>query len=204
MCMKGYYSLLYGSDIFCFQSAIVLHACEGADDFMRFFFPQKVMVCGGRSCKMILLFCWIIGSLCGAVVASGADSISSLVRACCDASVSTVGLLMVSFLPFLFSAVAVSFSLPWLLRLIALLKAFCFSFCAVIVLGEFGTAGWLCCLLLLFTDILTLPLLCRFQLRHCSAVCRFFLLVFCACLIWSLIVCMVDRSWVVPLLRDII
>lgn len=170
---------------------------------MRYLFPQKVIGCGGRSCKMILILIWCIGFTGGAVVAADAGNLTSLMRACCESGVSIVSLTLVPLFPFLLSAVAVYFSCHWLLYLTALAKMFSFGFCACAVTGAFGGAGWLIRSLLLFTDFCTVPVLCWFQLRYLSLCRRRFWADTFGCIFWFLGVCAVDRIWIVPLLRGI-
>lgn len=170
---------------------------------MYFFFPRKLIESGRRSCKMILIIFWCIGFAGGTVAAAGAGNLTSLMRACCDSSVSIVGLFLVPFFPFLISAVAVYFSLPWLLCLTALCKMFSFGFCTCAVAVGFAEAGWLICLLLLFTDLCTLPVLCWFQFRHSAGGRRILWKDVLCPIVWFLAVCAVDRIWIVPLLIDI-
>lgn len=166
-------------------------------------FPQKLIVCVRRSCKAILVLFWYIGFCGGALAAAAAGNLTSLMRAYCDSSVSIVGLLIVPFFPFLLSAVAVYFSCTWLLYSTALGKMFCFGFCACAVSGTFGNAGWLICLLLLFTDFFTMPVLCWFQLRYTDTNKKKFWTDVFICVFWFAAVCIADRIWIMPLLRDI-
>ena len=171
---------------------------------MNISFPLKLMEDGRRSCKMSLILCWLIGIWSGVLVAAGADDIVSLMRACCYASVSIVGLLFIPLFPFLISAVAVYFSLPRLLCFTAFMKSFFFGFCTCVVFKGFGTAGWLVWPMLQFTDLLTLPVLCRFQLRHFGVRSTGFCRDGIAATLWFLAVAAADWLWVAPLLRDII
>lgn len=82
--------------------------------------------------------------------------------------VSIVRLLVWNLLPCVFSAAAVIFSAPWLLILICFGKAFLFAYVSLCFACTFGSAGWLIWLLVLLPDILTLPLLYFYWLRHLS------------------------------------
>ena len=132
------------------------------------------------------------------------DNLASLMRACCDAGVSIVGLFLVPFFPFLISAVAVYCSTPLILYLTGLAKSFLFGFCACAVYTGSSGGGWLLCLLLLFTDLLTAPALFLFQLRcmydDSKNVLRFGVFA----VLWFMAVSAADYLWIVPLLRDII
>lgn len=167
-------------------------------------FPLKLMEVSRRSCKLFLILCWLIGLWCGIFVAAGADNIVSLMRACCDAGVSIVGLLFIPLFPFLISAVAVYFSLPWLLCLTAFFKSLLSVFCTCVIFRAFKGAGWLIWPMLQFTDLLTLPVLCRFQLRRICSQRTGFIREVAVSLGWFLAVALTDWLWVAPLLRDII
>lgn len=120
-----------------------------------------------RACVLYLAFSWCAGLLSGVFLASSAGSTSfPMMRAAVESRVSIVSLLVAGFLPFLFSAFAVSISQPMLLLPICFFKAFTFAFCAALVTAAFGSAGTLLRLLLLFSDSCTLPVLCWFCLRH--------------------------------------
>ena len=169
-----------------------------------FLFSQYSIASRCHSCKMILAFLWGIGFVCGCTCAASTDIFVSLMRACCVAGVSIVGLFFVPFLPFLISAAAVYYSAPLIVYLTGLWKSFLFGFCICAVWFCFSGGGWLVSLLLLFTDVLTVPTLFWFQ---CHAVINPGKTTFkCGILaiLWFAAVSAVDYFWIVPLLRDII
>ena len=98
-------------------------------------------------------------------IAAG-QSIFPLMRSTLSGSVSIVSLLCVTALPFLFSAVAVFLSGPQLLFPIAFGKAFFFSFFSLGTMAAFGSAGWMIRCLLMFSDLMGLPLLYYYWQRH--------------------------------------
>lgn len=171
---------------------------------MKRFYPQKLMGCRHCSCRFLLIACWCAGVAGGVLGASNTGSFLSLMRMCCESRVSIVNLLIIPCFPFLISAIAVYFDLYPILLLCAVFKLFCFSFCACITLLSFHSAGYLICILLLYTDILTTPVLCRFQwlgyLRGRVHFYRNTLL----CLLWFVGVCVSDYIWIAPLLREIL
>lgn len=108
----------------------------------------------------VLAFFWITGLLFGIwVYDSAEDSLLVLMRGVSQYTVSIVGLLCVTLLPFLLSAIAVFYSMPQLIFPICCLKGFLFSFVSVGVMQSFGSAGWLLRGLLLFSESTTMPLL---------------------------------------------
>ena len=115
----------------------------------------------------LLAFSWWLGIICGIVgYAAAGNSLYLLMRNSPYGTMSIVGLLGVSILPFLFSAFAVSISFPLLLYPICFSKAFLFSFVSFGVLHSYAGAGWLIRWLLLFSDTTGVPLLYCFWLRH--------------------------------------
>lgn len=108
---------------------------------------------------IFLAFCWCAGLLGGCILSRQTDQIHfSLMREAVNRSVSIVGLFAV-LLPFLISAIAVYFTQVWLIFPVSFLKAFSFAYVAASVTQAFGTCGWLIRLLLLFTDVCTVPIL---------------------------------------------
>lgn len=135
------------------------------DRFLHLILPS-------RSCKepSIYLACsFLTGLISGACIAAAASSsLFPTMRAATPGCVSISGLLLATLLPLLFSAFAVYIRQKWLLIPIAFSKAFLFAFLGVAFMSAFGSAGWLVRWLLMFSDILTLPLLCFFWLRAFS------------------------------------
>lgn len=117
--------------------------------------------------KAILAFSWSLGIVCGiwGYVSAG-NALYPLMRNSPCGTMSIVGLLGISVLPFLFSAFAVSISFPFLLYPICFCKAFLFSFVSFGVIHSYEGAGWLIRWLLLFSDTVGVPLLYCFWLRH--------------------------------------
>ena len=76
-----------------------------------------------------------------------------------DASFS---LLAVMLFPIVVSALIIYMDQPWLLLIIAFLKAFSFAYVSWILVSEFGSAGWLIQFLIMFSDCISLPLLWYF------------------------------------------
>lgn len=107
---------------------------------------------------LVLAFSWTLGLVLGLLCAESAgDAFASLVRAAGDSRVSIFGLLATVMLPFLLSAF--SSRGPWVIIVIAFLKAFLVCYTGYGVMMAFGGAGWLVRLLLLFSQCCTVPVL---------------------------------------------
>ena len=128
---------------------------------------SKTTILWRRTASRFLAISWFLGIALGCLAAETARSVLvDLIRRCVGAEQSIIGVLTVTALPFLLSAFAVSFSKPWLLLFISTCKAFSFSFCAWGICLAFGQSGWLVLFLLLFSDVLLVPLLYFYWLRH--------------------------------------
>lgn len=122
-----------------------------------------------RTCdrfRAYLAIVWILGLLAGVFSSvSAGDSLLPTMRAALYCGVSISGLLTVTLLPLLFSALAVYISKPFLLLPIAFSKGFLYAFWAGGILRLFGASGWLMKLLLLFGDAASLPILWWYWLK---------------------------------------
>ena len=153
-----------------------------------------------RIIRWFLVFAWSAGLFLGAFVFRFSGFTSSLMHGLLEDSVSIVSLFSVSFLPFLFSAFAVSIGLPWLLYPICFTKALCFSYVSAAIMAGFHCAGWLVRSLFMFSDLLSAPMLFLYGLRSIVHTGRFhlweFLVVFCT----LLLIGSIDYCFVSPFL----
>lgn len=144
-----------------------------------------------------LAFSWLSGLICGICAFSCAgNSAFSVMRGAFSGSVSIVGLLGVTVLPFLFSAFAVFISKPGLLLVASFGKAFLASYVSLAVMLAFGSAGWLIRWLLCFSSCAAAPLLYWYWLRYISGERKFsgfevFLLISLLIFIGSLDYCVI-------------
>ena len=111
----------------------------------------------------ILLFGYLIGTF---LSAETPVTFYTLMRSAASSPVSIVGSLISAFLPFLLAFVVVHCGKPALLYFILFCKAVALSHCSMCCHLAFGSGGWLVRLLLQFSDILLLPLLCRFAIHY--------------------------------------
>lgn len=157
-----------------------------------------------KGSTVLLAACWAGGFLSGGLFCVFCDhSFFSLMHRLPYCSVSIVGQILFPSLPFLFSAFAVFIAKPRLLLLIGFLKAFVFSLVSMSFVLSFGSSGWLLRLLLLFTDLCSMPLLFGYQRKclHASAVSGVELL---AALSLLILIGSVDCGYVLPFLADMI
>lgn len=122
-----------------------------------------------REGRWLLAFGWALGLICGyCLFLHTDDPVLSLMRTAVKCRVSISGLVNVTLIPFLISAMAVSLSRPRLLALVAWGKAFSFAFVSLCTLRAFGGGGWLAWPLVMFSDICVMPVLWLYWLRHIS------------------------------------
>ena len=112
----------------------------------------------------VLLFCFgLVSLIAGTLLAVRADSSAfSLMRQAVISPVSIVCHLALQLLPFLIAAYAVSISRSWLLYTVFSCKLFSFAYTGTLVWIAFGSAGWLVRFLILFSDIILVPVFCWF------------------------------------------
>ena len=117
--------------------------------------------------SVLLALCYLAGLFFGVFVFRSADErLELLMRGAFSGTVSIVGLLCVTILPFLFSAFAVFLSRPVLLFLVSFVQAFAFSFVSLGILRCSGSAGWLTRWLLCFSGSVFAPVLYLYWQRH--------------------------------------
>ena len=122
-----------------------------------------------RGSTLVLALFWISGILSGvAAFCFAGNPLLPMMRGILDGSVSIVGLLCVTVFPFLVSAFAVYICAPWLLFAVSFLKGFLFGFLSAAILVAFGSAGWLIRWFLMFSELVSLPLLYWFWVRNIS------------------------------------
>ena len=132
----------------------------------------------------VLAVFWLAGILYGILCFAVARSdLSALMRSTITGSVSIVGLLSAVYLPFLLSAFALLFSLPWMLFCVCFCKAFLFAFVSLGLLLSFPGGGWLFRYFLLFGDCAVLPVLYWYWLHSISvpSVSRWFPTILTSC-----------------------
>ena len=118
-----------------------------------------------RASFRLLPFVWLSGLVCSFFLyVRAAPDFLSLMRGI--TSVSIVGLFFAALLPFLIAAFAVLIFKPWLLLAAAFLKIFFFGLVSVSLLMDMGTGGWLVRILLMFHEILNIPIFYIFLRRR--------------------------------------
>ncbi len=120
-----------------------------------------------KGSRQVLAFCWISGLICGILVfLTASDSLFPLMRSIPFGTVSIVGVLYASVLPFLLSVFLVLLDRPVLIFLLCFFKAFLLTYLSLGILRHFGSAGWVFQCLLLFSELISTPLLYCFWHRN--------------------------------------
>lgn len=148
---------------------------------------------------------WILGLICGAGCGYRWDaSLVPLMRGCLYDTVSIVCIFSLLCLPFMISLLASFWNVRGLIYLIAFGKAFLFSFVSLGIFLSFGSAGWLVYLMLMFSQMCSLPVLYWFWIyclnhRQGPSSLEVFILLSLFFLIAS-----VDSVYVMPFLASLI
>ena len=119
------------------------------------------------SSSVPILLAWSAGFPAGLLLADrlGSDGLLWMRRG----AVAPVSIVLLSFalvLPFILAALAAFFSLKHFCAILAFLRTASFGCCAVLCVRAFGDVGWNVLGLLLFPQIISLPLLLFFFLRR--------------------------------------
>ena len=160
-----------------------------------------IRCCSGH---LVLAFGWFTGLVTGAFLSSLiVDCTANAIRVNIAGPASAGSLILTTFLPFLVSAIAVFLSKPVFLPLIAYCKAAVFSLVSFVTLRSFGTSGWMIRFMVMFTDIITLPLFYSFCRRHLDKDARFQV---CdgAYLLALFLICGFDFSYISPFLLKVL
>ncbi len=151
----------------------------------------------------VLASFWLIGVVVGCILAISDPVSFSLMRSACETRVSILWLSILSILPLFVVSVVVYYRLHYLIFPICALRAFNFGYCVCGVYLSFGSAGWLVCGLLLFSSLLSVPVLFWFC---CRCLCRTLSTgrgEFISCLVITLLITLVDYLWVSPFLHSL-
>ena len=158
-----------------------------------------------KGASVFLAFFWFFGLVAGVLTAlSASDLLSASMRTAVFSRVSILGLASAVFLPFLFSAFAVYIQCPFLLLPIAFAKAFLFSYLGLGVIEAFGSAGWLIRVLLMFSDIVLLPVLFWFWIRYISGDSRYGSRATAVCISVAALVGSIDYCVISPFMANLI
>lgn len=160
---------------------------------------QEFVMIPSNSRRFVVVLTWAVGLILGIVFAYSTDTLVSLMPGILDIPVSIVGLAAVNWLPFLFTAAAVFVSRPGLVLVPVFCKAFSFGACAATFDIAFYSASWLMRLIVLFSDLLSLPLLFWLWLSCVSGERRTTLRRFGICGILLIIITAADLWFITPL-----
>lgn len=120
-----------------------------------------------RNCNFFLACSWVSGLLAGQFLLLRADpSVYVLLRNAVSQPASIAGLFITAVVPFIFSAIAVSFSKPWLLVLLCFTRSLMFSYIVLGIAVSFGATSWLIRWIFLFSQCVSVSLEYWYW-RHC-------------------------------------
>ena len=205
-----HYDYVYTLDVYCMNlchkyAPKILKHLYGGYGFMQSAASTRIPALWCKLSYFVLALFWFTGLILGITCSLAADeSVFALMRLAPRCQVSIVGLFAVMLLPFLFTAVAVWFHKPWLILPIACFKAVSFGYSNLVTVLSFGSAGWLVRILLLFSDICTLPVLCWLWLRYIPGNRSLKHSDLAVCIVAILIIGCIDHCFVLPYLATLI
>ena len=171
------------------------------DRFLRLF--MSVFQC--RTPRRTLAVLWTFGALAGSYISLSADKLlASTMHSALESGLSITGLLTMLFFPLLFTAFAVFIPRLGLLYPVVFLKAFLFSYTGAGLLFSLNSSGWLLWFLLMFSEMLILPVLWFLWLQIASG--RFRLALYSAlpAVFIAFLTGFLDYSLVAPFLADLV
>ena len=128
------------------------------------FFRLSLPVTWRKYAVPYLASSWILGLILGIWAARYADfDLSGLQDS--FRYYTPISILSVALFPVLISVLVVFIERSWLLPVIGFLKAFGFAYVSSLLTRNFGSAGWLIQLLVMFSDCISLPFLWWFWCR---------------------------------------
>ena len=156
-----------------------------------------------KSGIILLAAMMFLGCIAGIWLSCGARD--SFADAATVLSVPAAGIapVMVLLLPLVLSALAVYIQRPVFLLPLAFWKAFFFSYVFAGFMGVWGGGGWLVSSLGLFSGICSLPVLCRYWLRHIGGA-GFSFRTFLPALAMLILIRLADLQMISPFLADIL
>lgn len=141
------------------------------------------------------------GAVLGVTVAyTSESSFCSLMRTAASSPVSIVGLMLVTLFPFLITAIAFYLSKPYLLLVISFFESFTYALSMCSVYIAFLQAGWLVCMLLLFSDTMVIAVLHWYWIRNIHGFRDSTIRDLVSCIAVTLTVGLIDYIWVSPFL----
>jgi len=155
--------------------------------------------------RHLLIFLWLAGLGSGLffsfLAGSVFDSISDIIL---DSSMAFPAFVSSQLLPLLLSTVLLYASKPVFLFPLVFLKGFSFSFVSFLILSTLGASGWLVRVLLMFSDLLLIPVLWWFWLNSFSDNKRLGMqcVIITVCAVFS--VCFFDFTVIAPFLVSLL
>lgn len=149
----------------------------------------------------VLALTWICGLLLGAILSVSVDKLLlSTMRGAMISNMSITGPVTVVLLPLLLSAYAVYFSQPAMLVSVVFIKAFLFAYTGAGILMLYPVSGWLLRWLLMFSDMMTMPMLWLIWLSNSKGG---FVSIFrriAICVVFAMLIGCVDLFQIAPFL----
>lgn len=159
-----------------------------------------------RKHKIILLaFYAFTGLLFGSLIIRHIDpSFYTLMRSVLSNSVSIVGLIVVNFLPVLITSVIALLSKPYLFFPLSFFKNFSLVVVRCLVFFSFGQAWWLIGNMISLSNVVVMPLLYWFWIRHINGIRNSAHKDIIICFAGSFVACIIEFIWVSPFLFQLL
>lgn len=152
-----------------------------------------------------LAFIWTFSVFAGIILGSkSVPYYTSLMLSAASGPMSIAGMFLIFILPLVISIISIRFKVSFLVLPLALIKGFFYGFLTVSVYSALGSAGWLICLLLLFSNSILIVLLLWFWFKYLKVHNCCLMRDFLVAIAFGVLVCAFDAIMVSPFLTDVI
>jgi len=158
-----------------------------------------------KSPRRVLAVFWLGGLFFGTVISLTLEQrLQSYFHAALNSHSLFLGLLFAQLLPVVISFIVAFTSKPLFLTCIAFLKSCFFSCISLSLLNSFGSSGWMICCLLMFSDLLVMPILWWIWLNILTENHSFVFHKIFAAIVMVFVICFCDYTFVAPFLAYLI
>lgn len=148
------------NDTFCIQCYVCRYFtifqvfCEGGILLRHLFSCRRLQGCNCSMRIFILAFLWTVSIAIGMYMAFGLKEVNiSFMQGVVSQHISFAGLAVILLLPLFISIIALWLGFKELIRILCCLRGLVLGYCLLGLLQAFGSAGWLVCTMLLFSNI---------------------------------------------------
>ncbi len=152
-----------------------------------------------------LAFIWTFSVFTGIILGSKSVPLyTSLMLSAASGPMSIAWMFLIFVLPLVFTIISIRFKVSFLILPLALVKGFFYGFLSASVCSAFGSASWLVCSMLLFSNSILILLLLWFWFQYLKTDTRCLVRDFLMSIAIGILVCAFDAIVVSPFISAVI